>query len=615
MPGGALRGRGTFRLPVSSGVGPGGRAGGRSRVRLPRCWGRRRPLAACRCLLSDSRGARGPRALSSILHRGTCPLPHCPGASGAPRRAGGPGRPGAGPRGGRQLSLCPQLPRGLRRQRPPCASSSLRIWGQRQKRGDAEQGWPRPAPRSRQLRARGRALGRRAEGPRPAVPVRQRCPVVVPRRAQGTAVPGVEPVAVPGAGQSRTQHSTITAERAERAASTGLGGRDPALGTGTAPREQAGGSVPTGQTLGIERPLPGASGRRGGLSPPLAGLRLHGPLGLRLGLAGASAPRPSRRPAPCAPGTPRPSPPRSGPGDTRAATAHPPTHPRPGTTGERSPARARCRHRRRPRSSPGCTGPAAAASPQPPPRARHPSPRDPPRPCLPCPQPARPRSGPGRRQRRARRSPAAARSRGNRGERSRNGSLGHSMALPALPRRQEAPARPRCGGAEAPGSRSPRPGPAPPAPVPAPPLHSPPPPRTPGTLRPGGASGRADRSSASAERRLRDPRGSPARPRTPERGWAGGGGVGTAARHRVPGTRHPSPRCAGARGEPGAATLPAPASHPHASHGFIPKKTAVRDCQGSALGAGDSTSTAGAPRDGSAATVIPAPKPALKPPR
>lgn len=44
------------------------------------------------------------------------------------------------------------------------------------------------------------------------------------------------------------------------------------------------------------------------------------------------------------------------------------------------------------------------------------------------------------------------------------------MALPALPRRrQEAPARPRCGGAEAPGSRSPRPGPAPPPPPPPPP--------------------------------------------------------------------------------------------------------------------------------------------------
>lgn len=132
MRGAPLRSRGTFYHHISSRVSPGGRSGGRSCVQLRRCWGRGRPLSgACK--------EWEPRALGgcSIPRRRPCPLPAC---LGAPLGTGGLGSPSRGPREGQQPSLRPQLPHGLRHRRPPRASSSLRIYRQRQKRGDAEQG-------------------------------------------------------------------------------------------------------------------------------------------------------------------------------------------------------------------------------------------------------------------------------------------------------------------------------------------------------------------------------------------------------------------------------------------------------------------------------------------
>lgn len=267
---------------------------------------------------------------------------------------------------------------------------------------------------------------RRAEHGAGARPVPGRCQAS-PRPGQGSGSP-LRPRPLSGASGRLTGHRD---------------GRSPASvgrGRGLAPSRLAGAPAP---------PPPGAAPaafEAGGRGAARAGGTAHGTAGP------AVCPRDPAAETP--PGgvrmTPEqpPPPPAPPPQRHRAARTRPSPVPAPPP---QTPAAA-------PRAASPAEGPAAA--PGTPARGSHGRGDPPPTPPALPPPPA----PPGGRQRRPRRSPAAARSRGSRGNRSR------SMALPALPRRrQEAPARPRCGGAEAPGSRSPRPGPAPPPPPPPPP--------------------------------------------------------------------------------------------------------------------------------------------------
>lgn len=255
-----LRSRGTFYCHMSYRVSAQGVHGCRICVCLHRGWGPRTGhpqtgrgwlLPACSCLFRGACRDQGPQGLGGCTtpHRGPCPLPAQPGASGALLGAGELDCPGRGPRQGQQFSLCPQLPHGLWCRRLPCASSSLQvICGQRQsgRKLSRSDPWPAPtaatarpwAPACHNTRGWHTVPQRAARGTvsAAAVPVWQRFPVAVPRWAQGSAALRVEPVPLPRAGQSRAQHSTSTGREGREQHAPTRGIEHPAPAPGTDPR-------------------------------------------------------------------------------------------------------------------------------------------------------------------------------------------------------------------------------------------------------------------------------------------------------------------------------------------------------------------------------------------